>query len=423
MTSTASTASTGSGPLAEGDLARGRDRFMAGVAALEAGDLAAAEAAFRDSLAAVPGRPSTLANLGTVLVRGARFDEALAVLGAALERAPEDADAWTHKAWAHAGLGDPAGALAAHERAIATRGAATVHDAFGRANALALLGRADEALAAYDATLALAPGFAEAWSRRGSVLRETGRHAEAAAAWRQAVEHGADRELHAYYLAGVGGHDAERPSRSPRAYVEGLFDEYADAFGGHLVQALGYRAHARLVDGLDRLDATTQALLRRHDGLDLGCGSGLCAPGLAPRVAALDGLDVSRRMLEQARRLGLYRDLVHDDLAAWLPRTERRYGVVVAADVFIYVGALDAAFEGVRRVLVPGGVFAFTVERPADEGAAGPVLQPSLRWQHGTRHVRELAARHGYAVESVVEMTLREEQGAPVRGHGVYLRA
>ena len=405
----------------ESDLARARACFMAGVAAIEAGDLAAAEAAFREALEAVPGRPSTLGNLGTVLLRRGRVDEALDVLDAALAAAPGDADAWTHKGLAHAALGDPEAALAAHGRAEAARGAPSVHDAFGRGNALAVLGRADEALAAYDAALALAPGFAEAWSRRGSLLRETGRYAEAAAAWQRAIEHGADRELHAYYLAGVGAGDGERPAHPPRAYVEGLFDEYAASFGGHLVQALGYRAHARLVDGLDRLHSARQALLRRHDGLDLGCGSGLCAPGLAPRVAALDGVDLSRRMLDQARRLGLYRDLVHDDLAGFLSSTDRRYAAVVAADVFIYVGALDDVFAGVRRVLVPGGVFAFSVERPDDDYATEPVLQTSLRYQHGERLVRALAARHGLRVDAVVEATLREEQGRPVAGLCVYL--
>ena len=422
MSSTSDESARGDSPVdLQAAFERGRARFLEGVAAFEAGRFDAAEAAFVASLAAVPGRASTLGNLGAARLKLGKPAEALDALTAAVGADPADAEAWSQKGLAHVALGDPQAALESHARAIAARGAASAHDAFGRGNALALLGRGDEAIAAYDEALALQPDLAEAWSRRGSLLREAGRLDEAAAAWQQALAHGADRDLHAYYLAGIGRLDTAVPARSPRSYVEGLFDEYAPSFGGHLVQALGYRAHARLVDGLDALAPATAALLRRHDGLDLGCGSGLCAPGLAPRVQALDGVDLSARMLAEARRLGLYRDLVHDDLEHALATTDRRYGLVAAADVFIYVGELDATFAAVRRVLVPGGVFCFSVESPDDAAAAAPLLQPSLRYQHGAALVDALAARHGYALLRAFDAPLREEQRRTVRGRYVYL--
>lgn len=51
--------------------------------------------------------------------------------------------------------------------------------------------------------LDLDPTLAEAWSQRGSLLRELGRLPEAAHSFEQALAHGADEALHRFYLASV----------------------------------------------------------------------------------------------------------------------------------------------------------------------------------------------------------------------------
>ncbi len=56
-----------------------------------------------------------------------------------------------------------------------------------RANALAELGRLDEALAQYDIVLAAQPGHAESQFNRGNVLSMLGRHEEAIAAYDRAL--------------------------------------------------------------------------------------------------------------------------------------------------------------------------------------------------------------------------------------------
>jgi predicted TPR repeat methyltransferase len=86
------------------------------------------------------------------------------------------------------------------------------------------------------------------------------------------------------------------------------------------------------------------------------------------------------------------------------------------ADVFIYVGALEPVFAGVRRVLSPGGLLAFSVETPDAADGGGLVLRPSLRYAHGEAYVRNLAARHGLRVLSAQAGPLREDQQRPVAG-------
>ena len=102
-------------------------------------------------------------------------------------------------------------------------------------------------------------------------------------------------------------------------------------------------------------------------------------------------------MLERARALGIYDTLDHAELVEHLQRTKSRHDLVIAADVFIYIGALDDVFAAVGRVLLPGGRFAFCVESTDD--AAGFALQPSLRYAHAAPYLRDQAAKAGFEVE------------------------
>ncbi len=169
---------------------------------------------------------------------------------------------------------------------------------------------------------------------------------------------------------------------------------------------LRYRAPQRLVQGLGGARAAA--------ALDLGCGTGLCGPLLRPLAARLDGVDLSARMVERARTGGAYDEVVQADIADYLRATPRRYDLVVAADVFIYVGALDQVFEGAARVIPPGGRFCFSVE----VAAAGPdlVLQPSLRYAHSASYIRTLAKQSGFEISATTEGPIREDQGSPIPG-------
>jgi predicted TPR repeat methyltransferase len=202
------------------------------------------------------------------------------------------------------------------------------------------------------------------------------------------------------------------PAQAPPAYVRGLFDGYAAGFDEHLVEVLHYRAPQLIAQQV----AALAAAAGRPFGaaLDLGCGTGLCAPLLAPHVAQLDGIDLSPTMLVQARTRGIYRHLVQADIAEHLQQCAERYQLLVAADVFIYIGALDGVFGGARRVLQPGGVLCCSVERAGD--AEDFVLQPSARYAQSRRYLQALAARHGFDVRAIDEQAIREDQRRPVAG-------
>ena len=358
--------------------AQARQHFLDGVAQFEAGRMEQAEALFEAALALVPGRVSTLVNLAAVRIRLGRHPTALPLLDEALAAEPDDADAWMH-----------------------------------RGIALAELGRHKEALAAFERQSALQPSDAQANTNRANVLKGLGRRDEAAAAYRKAISLGGDDVLNGYYLAALTGEDA--PRAPPRAYVEHLFDGYAETFDAHLVGALGYRAHRLLLEPLQ-----SQGAARFRHALDLGCGTGLCGPLIKAVAERVGGIDLSAAMLAKARALGLYEHLEQADLVAHLEHTDQRHDLVVAADVFIYVGALEAVFSGVLRVLEPGGTFCFSAEQA--EGDVDFELRPSLRYAHSERYLRALAEQAGFEVERMVSQPIREDQRRPIPGLYAYLR-
>ncbi|HEX6017274.1 MAG TPA: methyltransferase domain-containing protein [Burkholderiaceae bacterium] len=417
---------------------RAKALFLDGVAQTEAGDAAAAEASFEASLALLPERASTLANLGTVRLALGKTDAALHALDRSVALDASQPDAWCQRGLALARLHRLPDSVASLERALAideayrpalfhlgcllneSRRHAQALQVFERLLALddgsgaawfrhgqtlQALGRPAQALASYERALALDAAQPQAWINRGGILREAGRAAEAAAAYRQALAHGGDAAMIAFCLAAVEPGQVT-PGAPPPGHVQGLFDDYAQQFDSHLVQVLHYRGHQGLADELRQVAGER----RFERALDLGCGTGLVGEQLRALAVRIDGVDLAANMLDAARAKGLYAQLVQADAATFLAATAERYDLVAAADVFTYLGALDAAFAGVARVLRAGGLFAFCCEVAEGDGEAGVVLRPSLRYAHSRAYLERLAREHGFAVLRLVQRPMREDQ-------------
>jgi predicted TPR repeat methyltransferase len=391
-------------------LEEARKFFLQGIEYFEGGRFEQARAAFEDSLALAPGRPSVLGNLGITLFHLGHWQKAVRLLREATSADPAYADAWTCLALAHEAMAQWQQAVDALEQADALS-PQPAQLWFSKGQWLLRLGQDQQALHAFDRALELAPEFADAWSARGSMMRELHRLDEAARSFEQALAFGGDPELNGYYLASVKG--AASPPSPPRRYVEALFDDYAPDFQSHVVGQLRYQGYERLLRPL--IDAKR----RFRRALDLGCGTGLCGPLIHPLADVLDGVDISHAMLEQARKLGIYRELIHADIGTFLETAEGNADLVVAADVFIYVGDLAAIFKGIRRMLAPDGRFAFTVEAPS--GDAGLQLLPSLRYAHSEAYIRELAGACGFRVDEIFRAPIRYDQAHPLEGLYVYL--
>ena len=154
--------------------------------ALEADDLAGAEAHARRALAQDDSDLEALRLLGASLLYQARYAEALGPLEAAHRAAPRKGSG--HRlGYCHLALGDFASAAQVLEREV-QEFPDLVNARLALGVALAQLQRQEEALAAFLEAARLDPGSAEAHTNAGNVLAALGRHDEALAHLRRAAQ-------------------------------------------------------------------------------------------------------------------------------------------------------------------------------------------------------------------------------------------
>lgn len=365
-----------------------------------------------------PSYPEAWCNRAIALLELGEAQAALESCGQALRQKPAYPEAACVRANALFQLRAFDDALQAYDDALAIDpGAPEAHT--GRGLALLRLDRPLEALACFDTALPLRPGHAAGHQQRADALLALGRRDEAIAAYRQARALAQDTSALDFALAALGAGAA--PKQAPAGYVKALFDQYAGHFDRHLTKVLGYRTPALVGAALGRhVHAAGLATV------DLGCGTGLCAPCLRPVSGSLLGVDLSGNMLAQARATGLYDELACADIGAFLAARPQAFDLAVAADVLVYFGDLDALFAQVRGALRTGGWFCFSTEAgadPADFAEREYVLQPSNRYAHSLAYLRRLALAHGFTVAEAEAVAVRSEHGGEVAGHLLVLRA
>jgi SAM-dependent methyltransferase len=93
-----------------------------------------------------------------------------------------------------------------------------------------------------------------------------------------------------------------------------------------------------------------------HGGsvLEVGCGSGMGLPYLAPHARMVVGGDYTMALLREARKHVPDSNLVRFD-AQHLPFRDGVFDTVLMLEMIYYVADQDAAFAECRRVLRPGG--------------------------------------------------------------------
>lgn len=149
--------------------------------------------------------------------------------------------------------------------------------------------------------------------------------------------------------------------------------------------------------------------------LDLGCGTGLLGVYLGRIDGFLIGVDISKGMIEQAARHGVYDRFHHVNLLDALQDTpDALYQVITALDVFIYTGDISAALADALRILTPGGHLIFSCEAAPEDGP-DLVLQATGRYAHRRSHVEALCQAAGVDV-TIEDTVLRHENHAPVHG-------
>ncbi|GMF44309.1 unnamed protein product [Phytophthora fragariaefolia] len=167
------------------------------------------------------------------------------------------------------------------------------------------------------------------------------------------------------------------------AYVAEVFDELADTFEEKLVAHLEYRVPWQLVEALQKLSP----------------------PGFVPKDSPIK--------------------------PEWVACADESLDLVISADVWIYVGALEQVFELIAlKLRASTGWMAFSIEMlpsdvknsrdDANETSIGYRLAPSGRFQHSHEYISSLASRAGFSIAVQQDISVRKESGEPIPG-GIYL--
>jgi predicted TPR repeat methyltransferase len=301
--------------------------------------------------------------------------------------------------------------MEAANRAMRSSGDLLADRRYGFAMALAERGDREGAADLLVQAVEIAPQFASGWFALGELREAMGDHAGARAAFvcAQAADpddmHGAALRLARFGAPGADGMSA--------GYVRTLFDQYAGRFDAAL-ENLACRGPSLLLTALGQACEASGRTMQFGRALDLGCGTGLAGAAIRPLCDWLAGVDASPGMIAQARHKQIYDELDVADVAAFLAAQREPgagYDLVLAADVFPYLGDLTPILAAVVPVLSTRTLVGFTVET---HPGTGVLLGEKLRYAHGENHVRAAAAAAGLALQSIDRAAIRSEAGKPV---------
>ncbi|ARM86924.1 methyltransferase/tetratricopeptide repeat-containing protein [Rhizobium sp. CIAT894] len=275
-------------------------------------------------------------------------------------------------------------------------------------------GEPEAAAELMEQALELVPAWAAGWYRLATYREKAGRGDAAIEAYRRTLALDPDDIFGAALKLALLG-DGATPDKPPSRYIERLFDDYADRFETSLVEKLDYSVPQKL--------ASLVTSTGRHYAcaVDLGCGTGLLGPEIRACAGRLEGFDLSQNMLVKAAEKGIYDHLAQADLSLapdlsglFADAGRQRADLVTAADVLMYLGNLESVFAIIEELAASGAHIAFSVEDAGD--GEGFHLAPSLRYAHSETYVRQLLARHGLEILTIVRTVIRKDGGKPVAG-------
>jgi predicted TPR repeat methyltransferase len=377
------------------------------------GQLDDAEAALGRAEALQPNNAEIWQVRGEILGQRQKYAEAVHAFARASELAPGYARPHHGAGVVLALQGNFPAAAAAMDRALkldpnypeANCGAGAV---------LLRINRAADAIPYYERAIMLNPRYLEARADLALAYEKAGRVKDAAAQYEILAGVTTDEEFFRYQRASLGDGATPTPATAPPALVARLFDKYVRFFDEHLTKYLGYRAPQLIFHAVAHVKPNPRLAI-----LDLGCGTGLCGQLFKPLARRLVGVDLSPAMIEKAQERGIYDRLLVADLLEITAAVSETFDLVIAGDVFCYLGDLTPVFQRVAKMSHPGSLFAFTVE-VSDDGDY--VLRQTRRYAHAPNYIRQLAPRQGYEVLTLERTALRSENQRDVEGLVVVLR-
>ena len=199
------------------------------------------------------------------------------------------------------------------------------------------------------------------------------------------------------------------PDNAPLEYIESVFDGYAENFEESLLNELKYQTPTALW----QLFTEFFPDLPDCKCLDLGCGTGLAGESFKSACSTLTGIDISDKILAVARRKNLYQQLVKDDILSFLGKTEEQFDLLLAADVFTYMGDLQPLFTACYQKSTTDAIFCFSVEKSE---SASFKLKETGRFGHSCGYIEKTCKEIGWKLCASRQSKLRQDKGQWIHG-------
>lgn len=356
----------------------------------------------------MPTHPGARFQLACIYMKRNRLEDAMSELHAIIQIYPHHFESYANLANCYLRLGRLSEATDYYRQALDI----TPEDKetlFNLGVIAARQGCTHEAIEYYLRAIKVSPDYLDAHNNLAAAYLMRRDHTNALLHFQEALRLQPDNEALRHTVR-ILKQDKTLKTSAP-AYIQALFDSYADYYDAHLKQHLHYQVPDRLFAMVQDKIALQQNQLTI---LDLGCGTGLCGELFRSYAASLTGVDLSENMLAIAADKNIYDELVTEDVSTYLSGKHDIYDLILAGDVLVYFGELEDLIRQVASALKSGGYFAFNVE-PSDE--EDYMLTASGRFAHKKSYIDKLAQQCGMRSVCCEQIALRRQAGEAVSGY------
>lgn len=383
--------------------------LMLGTAAAQFDHLEEAKVALNNAIRLQPDNIEAQNNLGLCFIKSWQFDEAIFAFEKIISLKPNYAAAHGNKGVALFKLGKYQESIASFEAAISIRPNFNfAHANLGRA--LQKVGLLEKAETSLHVATRLDKSDVNAYFSLSLIQIERNEPEKAKESLQKALAISPEFQDAQHLLASLNGQSS---SSVPRSYIVNLFDEYAPHFDHQLSRDLAYNTPKLLFEIIKK----NTGLSKSKRVLDLGCGTGLFGEQIYKSCDNIDGVDLSRGMLEKAKQKDIYKNLYHADIEQFLIEADLAYDFFIFADVFVYIGDLASIFELIRTKVSSPATIAFSTEHRLGEGYS---LRTSGRFWHSFSYIKQLCDEFHFDLQYFEETDLRKDKEKIIQG-GLYL--
>ncbi len=351
-------------------------------------------------------------NYGLLLFEINLFDKALDYYEKAVELAPDNPDVLYNYALCLKNCDNYEGTIAAYKKILSEYPEDT-DSLYNLACCYKDMGSTTEAIDTYDQVLKLHPDHTSALNNQAYLQHKVGNLEQATSLYERLVRLHPEHTSAVHMLASLQGQSTKS---APKEYVTEVFDTYSTHYEKSLLTDLAYdvpnimRRHFNAV--------ISEPVTFQH-GIDLGCGTGLAALAFGELCRHLTGIDLSEKMLREAEKKELYQKLVAIDIEEFLRRKEKDYNIILAADVFTYLGELKPVFQALYRTAAESAFFCFSTEK-TEKGSFQ--LRQTGRFAHSSSYVIELGSQTGWKLLNFFPEKLRKEKDRWIEGYIFFMQ-